>query len=98
MNRLSLQERTRILSCLVEGNSIRATCRMTGRDKVQFLELLEDVGAACKRYHDEHVFMIETKRVQCDEIWSFCYAREKNIPADLKGRVWHRRCLDVDGA
>jgi len=69
----------------VEGNSIRATCRMTGAAKGTVIKLLEDVGAACKRYHDEHVFMLESKRVQVDEIWSFCYSKEKNIPADMLG-------------
>lgn len=101
MNRLSIQERAQILSCLVEGNSIRATCRMTGRDKGAVLKLLADVGAACKRFHDERVFMIETKRIQCDEIWSFCYAKEKNVPADMAGTfgigdVWTWTALDAD--
>ena len=101
MNRLSLKDRAQILGCLVEGNSIRATCRMTGRDKGAVLKLLADVGAACKRYHDEHVFMIQSQRVQVDEIWSFCYAKEKNIPADMQGTfgigdVWTWTALDAD--
>lgn len=101
MNRLSLQERAQILGCLVEGNSIRATCRMTGRDKGAVLKLLADVGAACKRFHDERVFLIESQRIQCDEIWSFCYAKEKNIPAEMRGKygigdVWTWTALDSD--
>ena len=101
MNRLSIQERAQILGCLVEGNSIRATCRMTGRDKGAVLKLLADVGAACKRFHDQRVMMIETKRIQCDEIWSFCYAKDKNIPADMKGvfgigDVWTWTAIDAD--
>ena len=101
MNRLSIQERARILGCLVEGNSIRATCRMTGAAKGTVIKLLADTGAACKRYHDQHVFMIQSKRVQCDEIWSFCYAKEKNIPADLQGvfgigDVWTWTAIDAD--
>jgi len=101
MNRLSIQERAQILSCLVEGNSIRATCRMTGRDKGAVLKLLADVGAACKAYHDKHVFMVEAKRVQCDEIWSFCYAKKKNVPEEMKGvfgfgDVWTWTALDSD--
>lgn len=101
MNRLSTQERAQILSCLVEGNSIRATCRMTGAAKGTVIKLLADVGAACKRFHDQRVFMIETKRVQCDEIWSFCYAKEKNIPADMQGvfgigDVWTWTAIDAD--
>src|SRR4029077_14924405 len=85
MNRLTTQERARILNCLVEGNSIRATCRMTGAAKGTVIKLLESIGAACKRYHDQHVFMVESKRIQVDEIWSFCYSKERNIPADMQG-------------
>ena len=101
MNRLSLKERAQILSCLVEGNSIRATCRMTGAAKGTAIKLLAEVGAACKRFHDQNVFMIETKRVQCDEIWSFCYAKDKNVPADMKGvfgigDVWTWTAIDAD--
>lgn len=101
MNRLSTADRAKILSCLVEGNSIRATCRMTCRDKGAVLKLLADVGAACKRYHDDHVFMLQSKRIQCDEIWSFCYAKEKNVPADLQGvfgigDVWTWTAIDAD--
>ena len=86
MNRLSLQDRARILACLVEGNSVRATCRLTGAAKGTVLKLLADVGAACKRYHDERVFMLTSERIQCDEIWSFCYARERNVPPEFAGQ------------
>jgi len=101
MNRLSTQERARILNCLVEGNSIRATCRMTGAAKGTVIKLLANVGAACKRFHDQRVMMIETKRIQCDEIWSFCYAKDKNIPEDMKGvfgvgDVWTWTAIDAD--
>ena len=72
MNRLNTEARARILDCLVEGNSIRATCRMTGAAKGTVIKLLADVGQACAGYHDEHVRNITSKRVQCDEIWSFC--------------------------
>lgn len=101
MNKLGIEERARILGCLVEGNSIRATCRMTGAAKGTVIKLLADVGAACKRFHDQHVFMIEAKRIQCDEIWSFCYAKEKNIPADMRGvfgvgDVWTWTAIDAD--
>lgn len=85
MNRLSLQERARILSCLVEGNSIRATCRMTGAAKGTVIKLLADVGEACYAYHDQHVRNVPSKRVQCDEIWSFCGMKEKNVPQSMKG-------------
>jgi IS1 family transposase len=101
MNRLSKEERAKILGCLVEGNSIRATCRMTGRDKGAVIKLLEDVGAACKRYHDENVRNVQSRRVQVDEIWSFCYSKEKNIPEDYRGvfgfgDVWTFTAIDAD--
>lgn len=101
MNRLSIEERSKILACLVEGNSIRATCRMTGAAKGTVVKLLADVGAACKTFHDRNVRNIKSKRVQCDEIWSFCYAKEKNLPDDLKGvfgfgDVWTWTALCAD--
>jgi IS1 family transposase len=102
MNRLSLQERTRIIGCLVEGNSIRATCRMTGAAKGTVIKLLADVGAACKVFHDTHVRNVKSVRVQCDEIWSFCYAKERNLPAKFKGVsgfgdvwTWTALCADT---
>lgn len=101
MNRLTTEARAKILGCLVEGNSIRATCRMTGAAKGTVIKLLEDVGAACKRFHDSRVFLIEAKKVQCDEIWSFCYAKEKNVPAEMQGKlgvgdVWTWTAIDSD--
>src|SRR6267378_3821328 len=102
MNRLSIGDQAKILSCLVEGNSIRATCRMTGAAKGTVIKLLADVGAACKRYHNERVFMLESKYVQVDEIWSFCYSKEKNIPEDMQGVfgvgdvwTWTALCADT---
>src|SRR5258706_10569691 len=85
MNRLNVNDRARILGCLVEGNSIRATCRMTGAAKGTVIKLLADVGAACGEYHNKHVRNVQSKRVQCDEVWAFCYSKEKNVPADCQG-------------
>src|SRR5260370_7009528 len=101
MNRLSIQDRAKIIGCLVEGNSIRSTARITNTDKKTVLRLLADVGAACKAYHDKHVRDVKSQRIQCDEIWSFCYAKEKNVPADLKGvfgfgDVWTWTALCAD--
>jgi hypothetical protein len=84
MNHLDLQDRTKILACLVEGNGIRATCRMTGAAKGTVIKLLADAGAACKAFHDRCVRNVPSKRVECGEIWSFCYAKEKNVPAFSK--------------
>jgi len=101
MNRLSKEERAKILSCLVEGNSIRATCRMTGAAKGTVIKLLADVGAACAEYHDKHFRNLTCKQIQCDEIWSFCYSKEANVPAELRGHfgfgdVWTWTAIDAD--
>jgi IS1 family transposase len=101
MNRLSLQDRAKILSCLVEGSSIRSTARITNTDKKTVLRLLADVGAACKAYHDKHVRNVPSRRVQCDEIWSFCYSKQANVPPELqgdfgRGDVWTWTALDAD--
>ena len=70
MNRLDMTKRKQVISALVEGNSIRATCRMTDVAKGTVLKLLADVGRACAKYQDEHLRNLACKRIQCDEIWS----------------------------
>lgn len=101
MNTLSLEEKTRIITALVEGNSIRATCRMTGAAKGTVTRLLVSVGKACADYQDVMLRDLTSKTIQCDEIWSFCYAKEKNVPAENKGQfgygdVWTWTALDAD--
>jgi len=92
MNRLSARERARIVSCLVEGNSIRATCRMTGAAKNTVTKLLVDLGRACAEYQDATIRDLTCKRFQCDEIWAFVYAKQKNVPDEMRdefvGDVW----------
>ena len=85
MNKLSTAERVRVVASLVEGNSIRSTVRMTGIAKNTVTKLLVDLGRACAAYHDDHVRNLTCKRVQVDEIWCFCYAKDKNVPADKRG-------------
>ena len=80
MNKLDLKKRAQVLACLVEGNSIRATVRMTGAAKNTVVKLLADVGAACAEYQDKTLRNLPCKRIQCDEIWSFVYAKAKNVP------------------
>lgn len=101
MNKLSTKERAAIIAALVEGNSIRATCRMTGAAKGTVLKLLSDLGKACAKYQDEKLRNLPCKKIQCDEIWAFCYAKEKNVPEDLKGHLgfgdtWTWTALDAD--
>ena len=101
MNILSLEEKTKVISALVEGNSIRATCRMTGNAKGTVTRLLESVGKACADYQDKTLRNLPCKNIQCDEIWSFCYAKAKNVPEEHKGErgfgdVWTWTAIDAD--
>ncbi len=101
MNRLDTKRRAQIVAALVEGNSIRATCRMTGAAKGTVLKLLADLGTAAKAYQDETLRNLTCRRVQCDEIWSFCYAKDKNLPADMRdtpgvGSIWTWTALCAD--
>lgn len=100
MNRLSTQDRTRIVAALVEGNSIRATCRMTGTAKGTVLKLLAELGTACAAYHHAHVRDVQSKRIQCDEIWSFVGAKQKNVSEEKMnqgcGDVWTWTAIDAD--
>ena len=85
MNRLSKEQRTQVIAALVEGNSLRATARMCDVAFNTVLKLLPEIGRACADYQDRVLRNLKCKRIQCDEIWSFCYAKEKNVPAD---KVW----------
>ena len=101
MNRLSKDKRAQVVAALVEGNSIRSTVRMTGVAKGTVLKLLADLGAACSEYQRRTLVNLRCKRIQCDEIWSFCYAKEKNVPEHMKGKpgvgdVWTWAAMDAD--
>jgi len=85
MNRLTLSERANVIGCLVEGNSIRAASRITGAAKNTIVGLLVRVGEGCAAYQDQAIRGLHTRRVQCDEIWSFCYAKQKNLPPERQG-------------
>ena len=101
MNRLSLEERARILGMLTEGNSMRATSRMADVSINTVTKLLVDVGAACADYQNARLRNLACKRIQCDEIWGFCYAKERNVPAGKQdqygyGDVWTWTALCPD--
>jgi IS1 family transposase len=100
MNKLSPTKRAQVLMSLMEGNSIASTSRMTGAAKMTVLSLLREVGQACLRFHDANVRGLASERVQCDEVWSFCYAKEKNVKAEMKGKgvgsIWTWTALDAD--
>lgn len=101
MNKLSIERRAQIIACLVEGNSVRATCRLTHSSKDAVLKLVVDAGEACLAYQREHLRNLSAKRIQCDEIWSFVYSKAKNVPAEYQGRfgygdVWTWTAIDAD--
>lgn len=85
MNRLSTEKRAQIIGSLVEGNSIRATVRMTGAAKNTITKLLADLGEACAEYQDGELVDLPCKAIECDEIWAYCYAKQKNVPEQFKG-------------
>ena len=85
MNKLSLERRAAIVRCLVEGNSIRSTVRMTGAAKNTVAKLLVDLGEACWEYQDGALRGIASQRVQSDEIWSFVGCKQNNLPAEERG-------------
>ena len=86
MNKLPTQARAQIIHLLCEGNSIRAVTRLTGASKNTVTKLLIDAGKACADYQDKALRDLPCKRIQVDEIWSFIYAKQKNI-ARAKGDV-----------
>ena len=100
MNRLDNAKRVQVVRCLVEGNSVRATVRMTGVAKNTVAKLLVDLGLVCAKYQDEHLRNLPCRRVQCDEIWSFVDAKMKNTSgeklADGWGDVWTWTAIDAD--
>ncbi len=100
MNRLNRERQVQVVKALVEGNGINGTVRMTGVAKNTILKLLADLGAACLEYQNEHLQELRLEHIQCDEIWEFCYAKEKNVPAKHKGQfgygdIWTFVAIDA---
>src|SRR5689334_1839051 len=101
MNRLSIADRARILAMLVEGNSLRATSRICDVSINTVTKLLVDLGSAVADYQDRTLRNLTCKRIQCDEIWAFVYAKAKNVPEDKRGEfgygdVWTWTAIDAD--
>jgi len=88
MNRLSKEQRTRVVAALVEGNSIRSTSRMTGIARNTITSLLVDLAEACAGYHNRYVRNLRVRRLQCDEIWNFVGAKAKNATPEKKAEGW----------
>ncbi|HEV2498121.1 MAG TPA: IS1 family transposase [Terriglobia bacterium] len=101
MKMLSREKQAQIVAALVEGNSLRATARMCGIAFNTVLNFLPRVGMACAEYQDKVLRGLKCKRIQCDECWSFCYAKEKNVPEEKRGQfgygdVWTWVAIDAD--
>lgn len=101
MNKLSSYQRTKVIGALVEGNSVRATCRTTGVARMTVTKLLVDVATACYKYQYKTLRNLQSLRIQCDEIWSFCYAKQDNLPENKRGKfgygdVWTWIAIDAD--
>jgi IS1 family transposase len=100
MNRLSTADRTRVVASLVEGNTVRATVRMTGVAKNTIVKLLIELGAACSKYQDERIRSVRSRRLQCDEIWSFIGGKQETATDEQKaagrGDCWTWTALDAD--
>ncbi|MGB8682930.1 MAG: IS1 family transposase [Candidatus Binatus sp.] len=102
MNKLATKERAAILGMMVEGVSIRAISRMTGASKNTIVKLLADAGNACSEYQDRTLRNLPCKRIQADEIWSFVYSKQKNVPKEKRGKfgigdvwTWTTICADT---
>jgi IS1 family transposase len=100
-NVLSTAKRVQIVSALVEGVSVRATSRMVGVSKDTVMKLGVELGEACARYQDETLRNLPCKRLQVDELWAFCYAKQKNVPVKKAGEfgygdVWTFTAIDAD--
>lgn len=101
MNRLCIEKRVQILSALCEGSSMRSTSRMAGVSINTVTKLLIDAGLACARYQHDAMRGLTCERLQVDEIWSFCYAKQKNLPEDLRGQfgcgdIWTFTAIDAE--
>jgi IS1 family transposase len=101
MNRLSREKQAQMLSVLVEGNSLRATARICDVAFNTVLKFVPEIGKACAEYQNRVFRNLTCKRIQCDEIWSFCYAKAKNVPDEKKGQfgygdIWTWVAIDAD--
>lgn len=100
MKRLTMEQKTRVVAALVEGNSIRSTVRMTGIAKNTVIKLVLDLADACAAYHDSNVRNLKVRRLQCDEIWQYVGSKAKNTRPEKKaigwGDVWTWTAIDAD--
>jgi IS1 family transposase len=100
MKRLTMEQKTRVVAALVEGNSVRSTVRMTGVAKNTVIKLVLDLADGCAAYHDRYVRNVKVRRLQCDEIWQFVGSKARNTSPEKKaigwGDVWTWTAIDAD--
>ena len=101
MNKLTNEKRCAVIRCLVDGCSVRATVRMTGVAKNTIQRITRELGEACLKFQDKMLRNIKSRRVQCDEVWCFCYAKDKNLPDEMRGEpgvgsMWTWTAMDAD--
>jgi len=101
MNKMSLERQAQVIKVLSEGNSIRSTARITNTAINTVVKLLRDVGAACLAYQYQNMRNLACKKLQVDEVWSFVYAKAKNVPEEHNGElgfgdVWTFTAIDAD--
>ena len=101
MNQLPLQKRLNILNMLCEGSSMRSISRVVDVSINTVTKLLIDAGTACALFHDDIVRNLKTSCIQCDEIWSFCYAKQQHVASAKRavegaGDVWTWTAIDAD--
>lgn len=101
MNKLSHEKRCAVVRCLVDGCSVRATTRITGVAKNTIQRITRELGEACLAFQDKMLRNITSKRIQCDEVWCFCYAKDKNLPDAMRGEpgvgsMWTWTAIDAD--
>src|SRR5258708_28819916 len=80
MNVLPVAKKVQLLGCIVEGMGVRAACRAVGIAKGTGLKLIREVGAGCDAYQSRWIRNLSTKRVEADEVWAFCFSKERNVP------------------
>lgn len=99
MNQLSMKQCIQVITLLVEGNSIRGTSRITGIAKNTIIKLLMRVGTACSAYHNKHLVNLKCRHIQCDEVWSYVYKKDrvgKQTKRFTSGDIWTWTALDTD--
>jgi IS1 family transposase len=100
VNRLSTSDRARAVACLVDGNSQRATCRIMDLSRKAVARLADEIGGACERFADRAMVNLSCERIQCDEIWSFVGAKNKNCTPEMKhdgkGDCWTWVAIDPE--